>query len=129
LREITCINSADVTPLLEPGDIVVDGGNSYYHDDIRRAADRKAKRLHYVDAGVSGGIWGKERGYCRMIGREQEIVTRLGPILRALAPRQRPAGTTGAIQPVRVVPRGRIPTKSCRRCGSEFGHHEKTTGA
>jgi 6-phosphogluconate dehydrogenase (decarboxylating) len=81
LREITCINSADVTP----GDIVVDGGNSYYHDDIRRAADRKAKRLHYVDAGVSGGIWGKD-GYCRMIGREQEIVTRLGPILRALAP-------------------------------------------
>jgi 6-phosphogluconate dehydrogenase (decarboxylating) len=75
LREITCINSADVTPLLEPGDIVVDGGNSYYHDDIRRAADRKAKRLHYVDAGVSGGIWGRERGYRRMIGREQEIVT------------------------------------------------------
>ena len=75
MRETTCINSADVTPVLEPSDIVVDGGNSYYHDDIRRAADRKARRLHYVDAGVGGG----------MIGREQEIVTRLGPILRALA--------------------------------------------
>jgi 6-phosphogluconate dehydrogenase len=98
LREITCINSADVTPLLEPGDIVVDGGNSYYHDDIRRAADRKAKRLHYVDAGVSGGIWGKD-GYCRMIGREQEIVTRLGPILRALAP-----GVGAAPEPRRNSP-------------------------
>ncbi len=57
-----------VVALLEPGDIVIDGGNSYYHDDIRRAAELKAKGLHYVDVGVSGGVWGKERGYCHMIG-------------------------------------------------------------
>ena len=77
---------ADVVPLLEPGDIVIDGGNSYYHDDIRRAGELKAKGLHYVDVGVSGGVWGKERGYCQMIGGEEEIVRRLDPIFRALAP-------------------------------------------
>jgi 6-phosphogluconate dehydrogenase len=77
---------AQLTPLLEAGDIVVDGGNSYYHDDIRRAAELKAKGLHYVDVGVSGGVWGKERGYCHMIGGEAEIVRGLDPIFRALAP-------------------------------------------
>jgi 6-phosphogluconate dehydrogenase len=77
---------AQVTPLLEAGDIVVDGGNSYYHDDIRRAAELKAKGLHYVDVGVSGGVWGKERGYCHMIGGEVEVVRALDPIFRALAP-------------------------------------------
>ena len=76
----------EVTGLLEPGDIVIDGGNSYYHDDIRRAAELKAKGLHYVDVGVSGGVWGKERGYCHMIGGENEIVAHLDPIFRALAP-------------------------------------------
>ncbi len=77
---------ADVAPLLAPGDIVIDGGNSYYHDDIRRAAELKGKGLHYVDVGVSGGVWGKERGYCQMIGGEDEVVRRLDPIFRALAP-------------------------------------------
>jgi 6-phosphogluconate dehydrogenase len=77
---------AEVAGLLEPGDILIDGGNSYYHDDIRRAAELKAKGLHYVDVGVSGGVWGKERGYCHMIGGETEIVARLDPIFRALAP-------------------------------------------
>src|SRR5271169_935719 len=76
----------DLTPLLEPGDIVVDGGNSYYHDDIRRAAALKPKGLHYVDVGVSGGVWGKDRGYCHMIGGEDAVVQRLDPIFRALAP-------------------------------------------
>ena len=75
-----------LTPLLEPGDIVVDGGNSYYHDDIRRAAQLKVAGLHYVDVGVSGGVWGLERGYCQMIGGEPEIVQHLDPIFRALAP-------------------------------------------
>ena len=65
---------------------MIDGGNSYYHDDIRRAAALKAKGLHYVDVGVSGGVWGKERGYCHMIGGETEVVARLDPIFRALAP-------------------------------------------
>ena len=61
---------ASLTPLLETGDIVADGGNSYYHDDIRRAAQLKVAGLHYVDVGVSGGVWGLERGYCQMIGGE-----------------------------------------------------------
>ncbi len=73
-------------PLLESGDIVVDGGNSYYHDDIRRAEELRAKGLHYVDVGVSGGVWGLERGYCHMIGGEPEVVKRLDPIFRSLAP-------------------------------------------
>ena len=77
---------AQVTPLLEPGDIVIDGGNSYYHDDIRRAKELRAKGLHYVDVGVSGGVWGKERGYCHMIGGEDDVVKRLDPIFRSLAP-------------------------------------------
>ena len=77
---------ADVTPLLEPGDIVIDGGNSYYHDDIRRAQELRGRGLHYVDVGVSGGVWGKERGYCHMIGGEDAVVKRLDPIFRALAP-------------------------------------------
>ena len=77
---------ADVVPLLEAGDIVIDGGNSYYHDDIKRAAELRPKGLHYVDVGVSGGVWGKERGYCHMIGGEDAVVQRLDPIFRALAP-------------------------------------------
>ena len=77
---------ASLTPLLEAGDIVIDGGNSYYHDDIRRAGELKAKGLHYVDVGVSGGVWGLERGYCHMIGGEDAIVRRLDPIFRSLAP-------------------------------------------
>ncbi len=77
---------ADVVPLLEAGDIVIDGGNSYYHDDIKRAAALRPKGLHYVDVGVSGGVWGKDRGYCHMIGGEDAVVERLDPIFRALAP-------------------------------------------
>jgi len=77
---------ASLLPLLEAGDIVVDGGNSYYHDDIRRAAELRKKGLHYVDVGVSGGVWGLDRGFCLMIGGEPEIVRRLDPVFRALAP-------------------------------------------
>ncbi len=77
---------ASLKPLLEPGDIVIDGGNSYYHDDVRRSGELKDKRLHYVDVGVSGGVWGLERGYCLMIGGEAEVVRRLDPIFAALAP-------------------------------------------
>jgi 6-phosphogluconate dehydrogenase len=76
----------DLIKLLDPGDIVVDGGNSYYHDDIRRAKALKEKQLQYVDVGVSGGVWGQERGYCMMIGGEAEAVQRLDPIFRTLAP-------------------------------------------
>src|ERR1035437_4987446 len=67
-----------LVPLLEADDVVIDGGNSYYHDDIRRAAELKAKSIHYVDAGTSGGVWGTDRGYCLMIGGEDAAVARLG---------------------------------------------------
>ena len=72
--------------VVEPGDIIIDGGNSYYVDDIRRAQELKAKSIHYVDAGTSGGVWGLERGYCQMIGGEPDIVAHLDPIFKTLAP-------------------------------------------
>ncbi|MBV9926073.1 MAG: decarboxylating 6-phosphogluconate dehydrogenase [Acidobacteria bacterium] len=75
-----------LVPLLEEGDTVVDGGNSYYRDDLRRAGELKGRGLHYVDVGTSGGVWGAERGYCLMIGGDTEAVTRLGPVFDALAP-------------------------------------------
>jgi 6-phosphogluconate dehydrogenase len=77
---------ADLLPHLEAGDILIDGGNSYYIDDIQRAKDLAAKRIHYVDVGTSGGVWGLDRGYCMMIGGEKEVVQRLDPIFSALAP-------------------------------------------
>jgi len=77
---------ADLLPVLESGDILIDGGNSYYVDDIRRAKELAAKKIHYVDVGTSGGVWGIERGYCMMIGGEPEIVKHLDPIFAALAP-------------------------------------------
>ncbi len=75
-----------LVPLLETGDVVIDGGNSYYHDDVRRADKLREKGLHYVDVGVSGGVWGLDRGFCHMIGGEPDIVRHLDPIFRALAP-------------------------------------------
>ena len=78
----------DLVPHLEVGDILIDGGNSYYVDDIRRAQELAAKRIHYVDVGTSGGVWGLERGYCMMIGGEKDIVQHLDPIFSALAPGQ-----------------------------------------
>jgi 6-phosphogluconate dehydrogenase len=77
---------AELLPHLEPGDILIDGGNSYYVDDIKRAADLALKKVHYVDVGTSGGVWGLERGYCMMIGGEKEVVEHLDPIFSALAP-------------------------------------------
>jgi 6-phosphogluconate dehydrogenase len=77
---------AGLVPSLEPGDIVIDGGNSYYVDDIRRAEELAAKKIHYVDVGTSGGVWGLERGYCMMIGGEPAVVNHLDPIFAALAP-------------------------------------------
>ena len=76
----------DLEPLLEPGDIVIDGGNSHYIDDIRRASTLVPKGLHYVDVGTSGGVWGEKRGFCLMIGGESGIVQSLDPIFRTLAP-------------------------------------------
>jgi 6-phosphogluconate dehydrogenase len=77
---------ADLAPHLEAGDILIDGGNSYYVDDIRRANELAAKEITYVDVGTSGGVWGLERGYCMMIGGPQKAVQHLDPIFKALAP-------------------------------------------
>ena len=77
---------AELALLLEPGDILIDGGNSYYVDDIRRAKELATKGIHYVDVGTSGGVWGLERGYCMMIGGEPEVVKHLDPIFATLAP-------------------------------------------
>ena len=77
---------ADLVPLLAPGDTVIDGGNSYYVDDIRRSKALAAKSIEYVDVGTSGGVWGLERGYCMMIGGPADAVARLDPVFRTLAP-------------------------------------------
>src|SRR5208283_930896 len=77
---------SQLVPHLEAGDTLIDGGNSYYVDDIRRAKELAEKGIHYVDVGTSGGVWGLERGYCMMIGGEPETVKRLDPILSRLAP-------------------------------------------
>jgi 6-phosphogluconate dehydrogenase len=95
---------ADLLPLLAKDDILIDGGNSYYVDDIRRAKELSARGIHYVDVGTSGGVWGLERGYCMMIGGEKEVVKHLDPIFSTLAPgvgniprsltREKPGGTS-----------------------------------
>jgi 6-phosphogluconate dehydrogenase len=77
---------AGLIPLLSKGDILIDGGNSYYIDDIRRATELSAQSIHYVDVGTSGGVWGLERGYCQMIGGERQVVAHLDPIFKTLAP-------------------------------------------
>jgi 6-phosphogluconate dehydrogenase len=77
---------AELAPYLEAGDILIDGGNSYYIDDIRRAAELRPKGIHYMDVGTSGGVWGLERGYCMMIGGDTEAARHLDPIFRVLAP-------------------------------------------
>ena len=84
----------DLAPWLAPGDTVIDGGNSHYQDDLGRAARLGARGVHYVDMGTSGGVWGLERGYCLMIGGEPEVVERLDPIFRTLAPGRGPIPPT-----------------------------------
>lgn len=93
----------ELAPLLSPGDILIDGGNSYYKDDIQRAQQLGEQQLHYLDVGTSGGVWGLERGYCLMIGGPQSAVQYLDPIFAALAPGAgeipRSRGRTGAVAP------------------------------
>jgi 6-phosphogluconate dehydrogenase len=84
----------DLSGKLERGDIIIDGGNSYYIDDIRRAKELSAKGVHYVDVGTSGGVWGLERGYCQMIGGEKDVVKHLDPIFKTLAPGRGDASRT-----------------------------------
>jgi 6-phosphogluconate dehydrogenase len=107
--------------LLEPGDTVIDGGNSYYRDDITRAKNLLARNIHYVDCGTSGGVWGLERGYCLMIGGETEVVTRLGPIFKTIAPGEGLAEPT----PSRTSTDGTAP-QGYLHCGpSGAGHFVK----
>jgi 6-phosphogluconate dehydrogenase len=89
----------EISPLLGPGDVIIDGGNSYYIDDIRRAKSLEARGVHYVDVGTSGGVWGLDRGYCLMIGGSDEAVKRLDPIFKSLAPGREAASTTPGRQP------------------------------
>ncbi|HEV8099580.1 MAG TPA: NADP-dependent phosphogluconate dehydrogenase, partial [Gaiellaceae bacterium] len=85
---------SELAPHLEQGDTIVDGGNSYYVDDLRRAKELAEHGIHYVDVGVSGGVWGLNRGYCLMIGGDDEAVGRLQPVFEALAPGVEAAGRT-----------------------------------
>jgi 6-phosphogluconate dehydrogenase len=107
-----------IVPLLSAGDIVVDGGNSYYHDDIRRAKELKAHDIHYVDCGTSGGVWGLERGYCQMIGGETEIVERLDPIFSTLAP-----GVDAAVRTPGREKLGGTAEKGYLHCGPHGAGH------
>jgi 6-phosphogluconate dehydrogenase len=107
-------------PLLEPGDTVIDGGNSYYRDDIARARRLTPKGIHYLDCGVSGGIWGLDRGYSLMIGGETEPVQRLGPIFKTIAP------GTGTVEPTPSRARGGTAPEGYLHCGpSGAGHFVK----
>jgi 6-phosphogluconate dehydrogenase len=97
---------AELTPHLASGDIVIDGGNSHYHDDIRRAAELTVRGFHYVDVGTSGGVFGLERGYCLMIGGEAAVVERLDPLFAALAPGPSAAPPTPGRQSTGTAERG-----------------------
>jgi 6-phosphogluconate dehydrogenase len=92
---------AEVAPLLGADDVIIDGGNSHFGDDIRRARDLRERRIHYVDVGVSGGIWGLENGYCQMIGGDAETVARLEPLFAALAPKAAGDGASG-VTPAKI---------------------------
>jgi len=97
-----------VTALLAPGDVIIDGGNTRFHDDVRRSKELAARKLQYIDAGTSGGIWGLKNGYCLMVGGNKEVVDRLAPIFEALAPPNGWAhvGAAGAGHYVKMVHNG-----------------------
>ena len=99
---------AKAAALLSPGDIIIDGGNTNFHDDVRRAAELKKKNIHYVDAGTSGGIWGLKLGYCLMVGGDKAVVEQLAPIFKTLAPENGWAhmGDHGAGHYVKMVHNG-----------------------
>jgi 6-phosphogluconate dehydrogenase len=108
----------DLGERLEPGDVIIDGGNSYYRDDIARAAALGEKRIHYLDVGTSGGVWGLERGYCLMIGGETEVVERLRPLFDAIAPGVEAAPRT----PGRKGPPA-VPERGYLHCGPVGAGH------
>jgi 6-phosphogluconate dehydrogenase len=104
-------------PLLEADDVIIDGGNSYYRDDITRAKDLKAFGLHYVDCGTSGGVWGLDRGYCLMIGGEDEVVERLNPIFLTIAPGR------GSAEPTPGLKKGGTAEQGYLHCGPNGAGH------
>jgi 6-phosphogluconate dehydrogenase len=106
-----------LVPLLEPGDAVIDGGNSYYRDDIPRAKQLAAKTIQYLDCGTSGGVWGLERGYCLMIGGETEAVQRLDPIFKSIAP------GAGSAEPTQSRTRGGTAPQGYLHCGPNGAGH------
>src|SRR5262245_200797 len=124
---------AQVAPLLQKGDILIDGGNSYYIDDIRRSNELAAKGIHYLDVGTSGGVWGLERGYCLMIGGDEGAVKHLDPIFKALAPGQgkTPASMVNALDASGKATGSKVSAKGTSvdgylRCGpSGAGHFVK----
>ncbi len=105
-------------PLLQPGDIIIDGGNSYYRDDIQRGVEARSRQLHYVDVGTSGGVAGLDRGYCLMIGGEEEVVQHLAPVFAALAPGVKEAAPT----PHRNKP-GSTAEQGYLHCGPQGAGH------
>jgi 6-phosphogluconate dehydrogenase len=104
-------------PLLEAGDIVIDGGNSYYRDDLTRAADLKRDGIHFIDVGTSGGVWGLDRGYCLMIGGEDEPVRRLNPIFLTIAPGR------GMAEPTPGLAKGGTAEQGYLHCGPNGAGH------
>jgi 6-phosphogluconate dehydrogenase len=104
-------------PLLEADDIVIDGGNSYYRDDLTRAADLKRDGIHYIDVGTSGGVWGLDRGYCLMIGGEDEAVERLNPIFLTIAPGR------GSAEPTPGLAKGGTAEQGYLHCGPNGAGH------
>jgi 6-phosphogluconate dehydrogenase len=107
----------ELRPLLEADDVVIDGGNSYYRDDITRAKDLKRDGIHYVDVGTSGGVWGLDRGYCLMIGGDDEAVNRLNPIFLTIAPGRGTAEPTPGLQPGGTAEQGFL------HCGQNGAGH------
>ena len=104
-------------PLLDPDDVVIDGGNSYYRDDITRAKDLRRDGIHFVDCGTSGGVWGLDRGYCLMIGGEDEPVRRLGPLFKTIAPGK------GTVEPTPGVRPGSTAEQGYLHCGPNGAGH------
>ena len=106
-----------LSSMLDPGDAVIDGGNSYYRDDIARARQLARRKIHYVDCGTSGGVWGLERGYCLMIGGDDEAVRRLDPIFKTIAP------GIGTVEPTAGRPAGGTAPEGYLHCGPAGAGH------
>ena len=113
--EITERAVTELATLLEPGDTIIDGGNTRYHDDIRRARELGERGIHYVDVGTSGGVYGLERGFCLMVGGEDEVVDRLAPLFTSLAPGPRRGRAGPRAAPASLLPRSSAGSTAARQ--------------